>query len=825
MIKKTLQLNGLSEMYNRVDFVDSTENADYTFGISDLPKKMYLGKNSFRIKANENFLQSNNRILIDIISKDGRAIYYEVSNVVNLDRSRTVVIYIYEDTPIGEYEIYIGSTLSRNPLTGESIDNNFRDINVIWKSSGIISTSDITLEKPIFSKPPRIEYKNVQIQRRVFDNSRLIQIDPRDQGRIYISSKPNVYTLPDNDVDLDWNLVDSIPSIRNGVGITYGPNIIPSHTPPIIAEVQSFEFSSSMEGGMITIRDIFLTGSNGTIYQSPDYSASILRVRNNRSIELFPPFQYTTADGIQFTTLKGLSNFTASYYETSGSRLDVTQSYLRMDLWNIDPIVGSVDKIGIRYKPVGDSGEYIDLGRYPIDYTEMISDSSSLEIHQEGVREKRLGFLDRFTDPSTYWIFTQHGTGSITSTIVSNDLVQHGIRAVHTAYPNEKSYLDFRLSDRYVYDYPNETEYELTFTSVPGRNLETFSSPQMDVYISGSSVITEIDYIRKPLIHIDSDQLGFYLGSVVGNISSSIDTTFKFKTTSQGKMSPVFVVRAGEWDVGKISLKPAKNKGYTQNHSKIYVPISDLSVTNELVFIVDYYNPIGTPANLSQKLTGLIFTRNEPNITVQDIFGPNVSYQQYGTGSSVMNRLNLGNPGQFNIFLSSSLGESSRISYITQSFFTGSFASVAPKEFSFPIFKDNFNNAQYDPTSSSIALSFDIRLSILGKTGSFSNLIDFYTWSSTIQGRATVNSIENSQRPLIYQTIALSGSYGQLGSFGPGPFSPKVNLDSWHYAGIKNPHTSTDSLVLSYNVLPTSSFNWDFYVTATCDVLKFDTRH
>jgi hypothetical protein len=155
-----------------VDYIDGTETASYTFQVYDFPDRLYLGKNSFKILANSNYLLNNAPILIDIEDSNGNPVYYEITNLINRDRSRTIVIFIYDDTPIGKCTIYIASRLKRSTLNGDAIpSDNDTAINVMWKKEILVSTSQITSEPIIFSNPPIIQFSERLEPRRYFSGT------------------------------------------------------------------------------------------------------------------------------------------------------------------------------------------------------------------------------------------------------------------------------------------------------------------------------------------------------------------------------------------------------------------------------------------------------------------------------------------------------------------------------------------------------------------------------------------------------------------------------------------------------------------------------
>jgi hypothetical protein len=96
----------------KTGFVDTTPKSPLFFNITYIPDFLTSGKNVFKIKGNKpNFLENSN-VLIEVLDSNGGVVYHEVLTDKDDDRSLSVIIYVYEDTPPGTATItFIGTSV------------------------------------------------------------------------------------------------------------------------------------------------------------------------------------------------------------------------------------------------------------------------------------------------------------------------------------------------------------------------------------------------------------------------------------------------------------------------------------------------------------------------------------------------------------------------------------------------------------------------------------------------------------------------------------------------------------------------------------------
>lgn len=92
MLQKFRTPTGLNRLYSGIPIKDTTVNSSAYFRVFDIPDRFYLGKNTFRLRANLNNLVPNSMVYIDIIDSEGNAVYHEIVDFIGEDESRIVVV-------------------------------------------------------------------------------------------------------------------------------------------------------------------------------------------------------------------------------------------------------------------------------------------------------------------------------------------------------------------------------------------------------------------------------------------------------------------------------------------------------------------------------------------------------------------------------------------------------------------------------------------------------------------------------------------------------------------------------------------------------------
>ena len=640
MIKFTRHGNGLADYISSIDFIDTDQFSKNYFRILDFPTRMFVGKNSFRMSGNRDSLVGGSRIYIDIVDANGNIIYHEVLDVINKDKSRSVVTYVYDDTPTGEATVYVAGRVTRDPITGQDIPYSNSPVdkdylhtpNIAWTSKLSIVTNKKSDVEVFYTKEPKIVYsEKLAIFREISGSaSRLVTVSGSGNDTLATLSRtlPNQYSktsvFQTSYID-NSKRVRNIPSVGGTRAESKEATQIPEYTDLSVITSEAPLFSDSMKGGTITVTNIQnslndATADTTALIQTFGYSASIVRVINDTTVEVDTPynrvFDYVNIDKEKrrkvFNTFRGEPSFSISYYDDEINLKNSTiasQSYVVMEMHNLEPVAGTLDKIKLSYKSVGSYGDFIDVGEFPLKNQNLLLDTGSQTLSlNDGVVDKQIGYPKSQGDVNTYWT-SSHGQPSTLQ--YKTNSIGNGISIGHPLFTDKSQYATLNLKRDLLLASAN-TEYTLKFNSfytTSGSGVEWYT-PFIDVYISGSSIVTGHMNRGNLPTPIATNKLGTFIGSVSSKMGKTIENEMSFIASDNKKITPIFVIRAGFWDIGQVELSPRNDLGYSPNFARFNIPLNQLQPTSELIMDIKYLNAVGVAANLDTRLYGVYFNGN-----------------------------------------------------------------------------------------------------------------------------------------------------------------------------------------------------------------------
>lgn len=755
-----------------------------------VPDELSIGRNEIKIKVKPDILLKDSEILIDIFDSTQSPIYYQIPRIANDDFSRSIIVFIYPNTPTGKATLYISGTY----ISGESY----------LFSTNIIVTSNKNKQEIKFDVEPKVQYTERLEAIRVFNTQRTITNRfSRNQQSISLVS----INSPKN-IDRD-NLSVEKPEISNrletnqissNIGISDSLEI-PKFFDNSILTGKNLEFSSSMKGGMIYVNDLSLPAPSDAILTSSfngfSYSASIVSVLNTSSIEVFPPFRktidYLTKDSanksITFDRFYNHTNFTTSFYDlVSVSSSTTTQSFAILDLYDIEPIAGNLKSIEVSYKPINQFGSnFQPIGKFQVQSRNILVDSGSIFFDNDlGLVENPIGFFrNGISDFQLNWTTQSFGTGSI-STAQSSRL-KDGIRI---SYRSTRSLADYTIfKPKKTYFANRNTEFELKFNTIAETDY-SHSLANLDIFISGSSIKidSELNLGSEPIFR--SSSFGTYLGSINQKYGADQKNLFNFVNVESNYIQPIFVIRTGVWNFSNIELISRSEPGFSPNQSRVYVPLDNVRGKSELSLKIQYLDELDTPSNYQTILDKVYFKGLDDSISKTIITNGSSSKQTYITNQ-----------------VEDLIGPTTFVDIL------------------FPIYRNEINQI-YTGSMQTVGMIFQIETMIMGISGSLQSADNSYVWACTSQGRSGVTSTENSGTPFIYNSIHVSGSnLNTIGTFGTGGVSTpiKTNLDSWFR--VNSLSVQNDSIRVRYEVSPTGSQTWVGHISSTCQVTKYDIQY
>lgn len=638
-------------VYNLLPYLDSVLQDTFGeyFNVYDLSSTLAIGKNFFRLKALKGALKQNSPVLIDIRDSEGNPIYFEVLNTKGEDGSRIISIHVEVNTPPGNCIIMIAGHSNRS----------IGSIDVMWHRIATIATNSTTNSPILYTRPPIVEIAESRAVYRklVSTNSRRVNIaNTSTTISLKTPQLPTEFTRQEKFLTQDTeytNLkkLDSKSQVKTLItpgrseSVTFGKTNesakLPANIPlPVISTSSPF-FSKSMEGGEVLINNVVVSHlkpadvTSNSPFTVLAFSASIIEVVSDTVAYIDRPFykkvEYVNNAGqkrvVVLDSFINHSNFTASYVDKPNLQVtSASESFASVDIKRLSPSAGLVDKIHIKFRPIGSFGEYVDVGEFRITQQNLLSDRLTYKLtDSEGYTEKPIGQIETTADLSNYWSSYVVGGGSINLSR-NTTRVEQGFRVNYTPPIGEpaNAYGVVQTYSRYYFECAKDTEYliELDYYA---RSTST-AIPQLDVYVSGSRIDSGVVNRTKMLTPNSSLALGTFVDSITSQKGGEGKFKTSFKAHSDGNLILNLAIRSGQWHLGNISISPIVQAGYTPNHIRLGIPTSRFEVNSELSVLVEYYNKNNVKSTTESKVYGVYFTGS---------FKPDISGSLYDTGSFV----------------------------------------------------------------------------------------------------------------------------------------------------------------------------------------------
>lgn len=628
--------SNLTELKKYIPYKDISNTSDNYFRLFDLPDKLYLGKNSFRIRVNKDTIVPNSLIYIDLLDSTGNPIYHEVSSYLGEDNSRLIIIYIYDNTPPGEAILYIAGRIKYNIATKEEYsysndanNSDFKDIpNLIWEKKILVVPSIQNLDEIIYLTPPTIQYneRKEPYNKIVNLNQRLISLTGSNDVMVSLKSTVGGYQFSNSSrfnttFENTRNTLDIDPS-QNGKYIISRQTQIPKFTPLSTLYITGSTFTPDMVGGNIIIRNInnYLATPSSSLGQLiPDFSASIIEILDRETATVDTNFTAQIGN-ILYNNIINATDFTCSYYTKNAPiQTKYSESFLELNFSDLEPVSGVVNAIKLSYKSFGSFGDFTPLGIYNLTEQNLLIDSASIIPDKFGIIEKPIGNLEHFSEYPTYWQLDKNPNLDLYYNFTESVSFETGFSLYYTAsavISNTPEYFVLTsIKEAFRPTLNENTEYKLELSTkmilTPSHsNIPHLNTNQIDVYISGSSVTADVIHQMNIIPPIKNSNFGTYIGSINTDKSKTIlNSKLYFKTHDSKKSTPIFVVRSGQfWEFKNITLSPRNESGYSPNTAKLMVPLNTFKTDTELVLMAEYMNTNGKRAIQDTKLIGVNFT-------------------------------------------------------------------------------------------------------------------------------------------------------------------------------------------------------------------------
>jgi len=561
-----------------------------------MPNIFPAGKSYILIKGSD-YLQNLSDIDLEIIDSDGYSVFYSISNST-ISNNRIISVWVQHDTAVGNATLtFIGKL--------NDVPDDWKNKYNVKYSCTIYLDKNIQNDLPInFDITPVVNAREY-IRNYVNYNNTKLSNSEFTSGTITGINLSSLSTLYSNE------FTDEVQNVHYEISINGLTKLTQSLLNPIIYIDQITGYYKINEKIKYT-----------TIY---NYTSSISSIKNSSVFNVTTP--PTTSDGY-ILNFDYITPYKITYNNLdTGSSTIFTASYTELNIDNISPIYGEVKTLRVYKNMLNSEITKQHIGDYSIQNYEILNTDNNIKIVNIG------DFKD--TNSLIYWTTSSIYTSSyFSSSVKLDDSLLFGAVKLYTNpidnplefYPNDtyisrKGYeyslsincattLDYRLIDNAwnenhgLYNvgdivYVNNISYVCTYTHNPNpwnetepgiggdwqifwqiiNNITTLTPvSEIEIYISGSGVLSTNTYGK--LIGTISTQTNKNYGNILFNFLSDYD----------GEITPIFVIKTGNWFIADISLKHASDFGFNPISTKIYIPNTSIKRNDFSMYEIQFLN-------------------------------------------------------------------------------------------------------------------------------------------------------------------------------------------------------------------------------------------
>ena len=325
--------------------VDDSPKSTKYFRVSDVPQVLQKGKNLLRITAHPTNLVPGTQVYVDVRDSNGNAIYYEIPDYLEDDKSRVISIWIYHDkgddnTPNGEATITLAG-IANVDMDGNPLPSRHRDkINVKWQTTVTVDRERSNTSEVIFNST------NLPIVS-ISQSIEQYQNQPQDGNALNLTSQTG-----------------KVQYIFRG-------------ETPIIEIKDSSTFNSEMVNGSIILNNFTEAAEPSVNIDNPlsstFFSSSIKEILTNKVLKTNTKFTSSfqnRPDVIHTFNRISEADYKIEYFKTgSNVSTENKRNFANLTFSNVDPITGVVDKIKVLQKSDGLPGEFELLNEVSVPFT------------------------------------------------------------------------------------------------------------------------------------------------------------------------------------------------------------------------------------------------------------------------------------------------------------------------------------------------------------------------------------------------------------------------------------------------------------------------
>ena len=545
---------------------DTSLTSPDVFNITEFPKRLTAGKNVIKFRGQPNVLKPNSLISVEVLDYNGNPIYSEIlANYIDEDKSRVIVIWVYDDTSPGNATVTILSTLRNVPKEWQNKPN------VKWTRTLAVDPTAPNVSEVIFETEPTIQISEL--------------IGPF-LNRIYSSGQFPTYSTG----QISYRLTAGRPVITLNGG----------------------SFNADMVGGTLTVSSPTNPSPTPKFnISTPSFTSTIKKILTAETAEL--ETIYTASSGKNIFNTHTYNTFDASAYtidyEASPAYIPTqnSESYAYTQIDGLDPAAGDVSRIKMYVSSNGESGTYELVNDIALEETEIfVADTSSIypDVNIGSIINQAI--IDQYWESHTYLGRTETTAPSLVYTPDSINNALHVTPGVNIPRKNDVYVL--QVSSSVAGKFIADSQYKVTFDARAFQDATSNNqTPKIHVYMSGSAFNNvSTDYYNQEL----PVKVGTKIGEleILGESQRIDDKTFYFKPDYTGTAVLLFVIEAGNWYFSNIRTTTDNDAGYTPNYTRFRTQIPTKHKSdNQLAFRIEYYNVAGERSKLISYKKNLTF--------------------------------------------------------------------------------------------------------------------------------------------------------------------------------------------------------------------------
>jgi len=547
---------------------DRGERSDY-FKLSQFNGYFTGGRNAFLV-AGSPVLKPNTKLLVEVLDKNGRAIFSAPAKDFIEANSRLVQVEVYEDTPIGQGKIVILGCAATY-ADGTPVPKEWQDkYNVRWISNVTISPQKENTTPIRFNTPPSMVVQEkfyFAPESSSFSSTATASLDVKLDTKFF-NVFPNGYLLTSKGVPDERYFTKYLGGVFTGsveINGGNGQEFINVNIP--ITRIYN-RFVAESDGTLLTtnkgtvITDVYLSSSG-------QYTTLV-----NKTY----PAQVTSSIVLQYNEL---------ITQNTGSII----SFADVRIVDLSTISGEVHSVEFSYKRTTEPGEYTILGKVPTAVRELLAVDSASRIAETGLfrdvvlkdywysTTMSLSRTDTVLPPPEYYtasLVSAADDDTLQSCFFLLDAITGLIPVVDGKFIDNVSYAIGTRETTPLELFPR-SEYTLTFDALVSKT--SGSTPpitlsqddySLEVYLvplSGSNTTLLETNARGQLIGTLTPENGFSIQNF-----ETVDLNFIPKIIAPGTFGLRFIVYGGFWNIANVSVKPATERFFSPDEISVLLP-------------------------------------------------------------------------------------------------------------------------------------------------------------------------------------------------------------------------------------------------------------